>query len=149
MLIFTDGSCDNVGSQCGGYAFVVCDGQDTIESYGSLEQTSAFNAEVLAIIRSLIWAKINRPGEEVVLFCDSPVLVNIIHKKLPKWIRTNKFKKCMSPWDIISFKTLYRLLCQMDISIISIKRNSNAFNIRANYLAQLGKNRAKKKERTG
>jgi ribonuclease HI len=94
-ILYTDGSCDNLGTRHGGWASYILDPKDNgwLIS-GDVKDTTSNRMELQAIIEGLEWIlqkydEATRRHVKVTLYCDSKYCVNLINEWIQAWKEKN------------------------------------------------------------
>ena len=94
-VLYTDGSCDNMGTRHGGWASYILDPNENGWSIsGHAKDTTSNRMELQAIIEGLEWIlqkydEATRRHVKVTLFCDSKYCVNLINEWIQSWKEKN------------------------------------------------------------
>ncbi len=116
--LYTDGSCDNMGTRHGGWASYILDPSDNgwLIS-GQAVDTTSNRMELQAIIEGLQWIlqkydETTRRHVKVTLYCDSKYSVNLIKEWIQDW-RTKNILESRPNLDLILQLDDQRNKCQL------------------------------------
>lgn len=141
IVIYTDGSANNLTHDKGGYGFVIINGSVKQYSGGSYYNTTSIRQEIRAVIQAL---KKCKEGDDVTVYSDNDHVVQAIDRKyLWQW-RDNNFanRKNKDLWIqmIIQYKRL-----QGRIKMIHVRgHEGNHYNEVCDILAKRGGQKQKK-----
>lgn len=90
LEIYTDGSCDNVKSKAGGYAFIYKTfGDEFIYGFGNEINTTSNRMELLAVIKALETLEnknLDRISDlSIIIYTDSMYVLNSMEKWIHAW----------------------------------------------------------------
>lgn len=142
VIIYSDGSCNNFRSNCGGYGLVVIRG-DEIRQYcgGSYFNTTSARMEIMGALMGL---KKVKTGESVEMFIDNEYVVNTLSKGwIFNWEKTKyRGKKNVDLWQ--RFLLEYRRLGGK-VKLTWVRGHNGTFeNELADQLAAQGASRSVK-----
>ncbi len=116
--LYTDGSCDNLGTRDGGWAAYILDPSDHgwLIS-GSYKDTTSNRMELIAIIEGLEWIiqkydDSTRRHVKVSLYCDSKYSVNLIKEWIQEW-KTKQTIESRPNFDLLLQLDKQREECQL------------------------------------
>ncbi len=100
IKIYTDGAY-SINRNIGGWAFIILNGDDTIQGFGSKHDTTNNKMEIKALLESLRTLNINFNDKtlKIDIFSDSQYVINSASSWIKNWVKNNfKGKKNKDMW---------------------------------------------------
>ena len=131
--IYVDGACI-VQKRIGGWAIISSD--ETIERYGSKEDTTNNEMELLSVLQAINACK-DKYTEEIRIHSDSEYVINTMTKWASRWEANNWTKKNGPIKNLELIKEIFTLIKEYNIKFIKVKaHDGDKYNERADKLAK-------------
>jgi ribonuclease HI len=116
LEIWTDGSCAQATTKCGGWGVIISNG---VEFGGYLPNTTNQRAEIQAVLEALRYCKYT--NQKAIIYSDSTYVVNSCTKWGKKW-SSDGWKKVIANKDLM--QQLYPLYVELDCELRWCKGHS-------------------------
>ncbi|WP_461533439.1 ribonuclease H family protein [Sinomicrobium sp.] len=118
LTIYTDGSCAQATTKCGGWAVVVSNG---VEFGGYLPNSTSQRAEIQAVLEALRYCKYT--AQKAIIYSDSQYTVKGLNEWAKNWCKNNWTKKSsLANKDL--WTTIYPLFLELGCEVKWIKGHS-------------------------